>query len=99
MLCCARDTSNASKKRPDSASLRIPVGALPTVLGDIEDHAIGILELALKIAVPLLAKVEEEFAAVGLDTLLRFNEIVDLKAERRTVRPYPRRSRTADFDP
>jgi NitT/TauT family transport system substrate-binding protein len=51
------------------------------VLGNIEDHAIGIFELALEIAVPLLAEIQEEFAAVGLDAPLRFGEIVDLKAK------------------
>src|SRR5262249_18831952 len=53
----------------------------PAVLGNVEDHAIGILELALEIAVPLLTKVEEEFAAIGFDPPLRFGEILDLKAE------------------
>src|SRR5690242_18846700 len=51
------------------------------MLGDIEDHAVRILKLALEIAVPLLAEIEEEFAAVGLDALLRFGEIVHLEAE------------------
>jgi hypothetical protein len=34
------------------------------VPGDVEDHAIGIFELALEIAVRLLAEIEKEFAAV-----------------------------------
>src|SRR5260370_14680525 len=59
----------------------VTVGALPAALGNIEDHAIGIFELALEIAVPLLAEIEEEFAAIGFDAPLRFGEIVDLKAK------------------
>src|SRR5262249_20963104 len=64
-----------------NTSLPVPVRALPAILGDIEDHAIGILELALKIAVALLAKIEKELAAMGLDAFLRFSEILDLKSE------------------
>ena len=30
---------------------------------------------------PLLAEIEEEFAAIGLNAPLRFGEIVDLKTE------------------
>jgi len=51
------------------------------MLGDIEDHAVGIFELAFEIAVPFLAEIEEEFAAVGFDAPLRFSKVVDLKAE------------------
>src|SRR5215472_10632413 len=64
-----------------NASLPIPVRALPAVLGDVEDHPVGILELALKIAVALFAKIEKELAAIGLDAFLRFSDILDLKAE------------------
>src|ERR1700730_6673053 len=59
----------------------VTIGALPAVLGNIEDDAVGVLELALEIAVTLVAEVEEEFAAGRLDFLLRLDEIVDLEAE------------------
>src|SRR5690348_16526172 len=78
MLRCARDTSNCHQRAP---SLPIAVRALPAVFGNIEDHSVGIFELALEIAVALLAKIEEELAAVGFDALLRFGKILDLKAE------------------
>src|SRR5262249_37228473 len=42
---------------------------------------VRVLELALEIAVALIAEVEEKLASVGLDTLFRFGEIIDLKAE------------------
>src|SRR5690349_4603351 len=64
-----------------AGSLPIPVRALPAVLGNIENHAIRILELAFEIAVALLAEIKEELAAIGFDAFLRFGEIVDLKAE------------------
>src|ERR1700751_3163356 len=63
------------------SSLPITVRPLPAGFGDVEDHAIGILELALEIAVPLLAEIEEEFAAIGLDAPLRFGKIVHLETE------------------
>ena len=61
--------------------LPVAVRALPAVLGNIEDHAVGVLELALEIAVTFVAEVEEELAAVRLDALLGLDEIVDLEAE------------------
>ena len=63
------------------ASLPIAVGTFPAAPGNIEDHAVGIFELALEIAVPLLAEIEEEFPAIGFDAPLRLGEIVDLKAK------------------
>src|SRR5581483_6364783 len=71
----------APQTRQAPPSLPITVGALPAVLGNIEDHAVGIFELALEIAVALLAEIEEEFAAIGFDALLRLGKIVHLKAE------------------
>src|SRR4029453_14488901 len=59
----------------------VAVGALPTVLRNIEDHPVRVLELALEIAVALVAEVEEKLAAVRLDALFRFGKIVDLEAE------------------
>src|SRR5262245_64054298 len=59
----------------------VAVGPLPTVFRNIEDHPVRVLELALEIAVALVAEVEEKLAAIGLDALLRFGEIVDLEAE------------------
>src|SRR5271166_4880963 len=61
--------------------LLIAVRALPAARGNIENDAVGVLELALEIAVTFVAQVEEEFAAVVLDALLRLGDIVDLKAE------------------
>src|ERR1700674_73541 len=62
--------------------LPVAIRALPAVLGKIEDHAVGVLELALEVAVTFVAEIEEEFAAGRLDFLLRLDEIVDLEAER-----------------
>jgi hypothetical protein len=59
----------------------VPVGADPAVLGNVEHDPIGVLELALEVAVPLVAEVEEELAAGRLDAPLRLGEVVDLKAE------------------
>ena len=61
--------------------LPVTIRALPAVLGNIEDDAVGVLELALEIAVTFVAEIEEEFAAVRLDALLGLDEIVDLEAE------------------
>src|SRR5580704_2720888 len=66
----------------ESASLLpVTIGALPAVLGNIEDDAVGVLELALEIAVTFVAEIEEEFAAGRLDAPLGLDEIVDLEAE------------------
>src|SRR5262245_35229836 len=59
----------------------VAVGPLPTVFRNIEDHPVRVLELALEIAVALVAEVEEKLAAIGLDALLRLGEVVDLEAE------------------
>src|SRR4029077_13826208 len=61
--------------------LPVTIGALPAVLGNVEDDAVGVLELAREIAVTFVAEIEEEFAAGCLDFLLRLDEIVDLEAE------------------
>src|ERR1700683_2346331 len=61
--------------------LPVTIRALPAVLGNIEDDAVRVLELALEIAVTFIAEIEEEFAAVGLDALLSFGQVVDLEAE------------------
>ena len=50
-------------------------------LGNVEDDAVGVLELAFEVAVPFVAEIEEEFAARRLDALLGLDEIVDLEAE------------------
>src|SRR5215475_7977907 len=57
------------------------VGTGPAVLRNVEDHAVGVLELALEVTVPLVAEVEEELAAGLLDAALGVGEIVDLEAE------------------
>src|SRR2546423_1879485 len=58
------------------------LGSLPALLRDVEDHAVGILELALEVLLlGVAAEVEEELAAHGLDLLLRLGEVVDLEAE------------------
>jgi hypothetical protein len=49
---------------------------LPAVLGNIENDAVRVLELAFKIAVTFVAKIEEKFPAMGLDAFLRLGEIV-----------------------
>src|SRR5580692_8418427 len=61
--------------------LPVTIGALPAVLGNVENDAVGVLELALEIAVTFVAEIEEEFAAGGLDFLLGLDEVVDLEAE------------------
>src|SRR5690242_1263312 len=61
------------------------IGADPAILGNIEDDAFWVLELALKIAFPLVAQVEEELAAIGLDHRLGLLHVVDLNAK--MVRP------------
>src|SRR5580692_10896615 len=61
--------------------LPVTIGTLPAVLGNIEDDAIGILELAFEIAVTLVAEIEEELAAGRLDFLLGLDQIVNLEAE------------------
>ena len=55
--------------------------AVEAALRDVEDDAVRILELPLEIAVTLVAKIEEEFAAGSLDALLRLGHVVDLEAE------------------
>src|SRR5207244_10788223 len=44
-------------------------------------HPVRVLELALEIAVALVAEIEEKLAAIGFDALLRLGEVVDLEAE------------------
>src|SRR3984957_10256626 len=61
--------------------LPVTIGALPAVLGNIEDDAVGVLELAFEIAMTFVAEIEEEFAAGRFDFLLGLDEIVDLEAE------------------
>src|SRR5580700_9531951 len=61
--------------------LPVTIGALPAVLGNIENDAVGVLKLALEIAMTFVAEIEEEFAAGGFDFLLGFDEVVDLEAE------------------
>ena len=78
------DMDGRFQTRPDAEGhhfLPITVGTLPAVPGNVEDHAIGILELALEIAVTFVAEIEEEFAAVRLDALLRLDKIVNLEAK------------------
>src|SRR2546421_11681402 len=77
-----RAARRASRWRNRSPEIR----ALPALLGDVEDDAVGILELALEaFLLGVVAEVEEELAAQRLDPLLRLGEVVDLKAE--VVRP------------
>src|SRR6516165_2461966 len=44
--------------------LGVAIGALPTMLGNIEDDAVWIFELTLEIAMTFVTKVEEEFATI-----------------------------------
>src|SRR5437660_585432 len=62
-------------------ALRRPIGADPATLGNVEDHPVRVLELALEVSVPFVAEVEEKLAAGALDAPLRVGEVVDLKAE------------------
>src|SRR5262245_46663292 len=56
--------------------------AEPALLGDVEDHAVGVLVLDLEVGLVLgLAQREEELAASGLDALLRLLQVLDLEAE------------------
>src|SRR5690349_1148560 len=75
------DEREAAARRAVRLLLRIPVGALPAVLRDVEDHAVRVLELPLEVAFALVAEIEEELAAGRLDPLLRLDQIVDLDAE------------------
>ena len=59
----------------------VTVCPLPAVLGNIKDDAVGVLELAFKIALPFVSEIKEKTPAVRLDALLSFDKIVDLKAE------------------
>src|SRR5580698_3354944 len=72
---------SAFAEHDNALFLPVTVRALPAVLGNIENDAVGILELALEIAVTLIAEIEKEFAAGRLDALLGLDEIVDLEAE------------------
>src|ERR1700719_1716195 len=58
-----------------------PIRAHPATLGNVEDHPVRVLELALEVSVPFVAEVEEELAAGALDAPLRVGEVVDLEAE------------------
>src|SRR5581483_1727627 len=80
------DSSPLRKRRPASAmpsqaGSKLP-GPLPALLRDVEDDAVGILELALEVLLlGVVAEVEEELAAERLDPFLRFRQVVDLEAE------------------
>jgi hypothetical protein len=70
--------------RPEFAplpTLFLSVGTDPAVLGNVEDDAVRVLELALEIPFALVAEVEEELPAGVLDAPLGLGEIVDLEAE------------------
>src|SRR5262249_17466766 len=74
----ARCRSHLAHKRNLSVVLR----ADPALLRDVEDDAIGILKFALEILFcGILAEIEKEGAAIGLDALLGFLQIVNLKPE------------------
>src|SRR6202050_122248 len=49
-------------QRHAASLLPVTIGALPAVLGNIEDDAVGVLELALEIAVTFAAASEKKFA-------------------------------------
>src|SRR5689334_6468354 len=80
------DSARLRKRRPASAmpsqaASKLP-GPLPALLRDVEDDAVGVLELALEVLLlGVVAEVEEELAAERLDLLLRLGEIIDLEAE------------------
>src|SRR5262245_65178236 len=53
----------------------------PAGIIDVEDDAVGILELALEALVPFLAEIEEELAPGRLDGGLLLLQVVDLETE------------------
>src|ERR1041385_4748126 len=66
---------------PSQAASKLP-GPLPALLRDVEDDAVGVLELALEVLLlGVVAEVEEELAAERFDSLLRLGEVVHLEAE------------------
>src|SRR5829696_6026860 len=56
-------------------------GHCPTVVIDIEDDAVGVLEFALETFFAFFAEIEEELASGALDRGLAFFEVIDLKTE------------------
>src|SRR5262249_44718040 len=61
---------------------RLAGRAEPSFAGNIEDDAVGVLELALKVFLfGVVTEIEEEAAAGLLDLLLHGGEVVDLEAE------------------
>src|SRR2546423_1733884 len=78
----ARAGSPSSARAPPDIFPPELLSTEPALLGDIEDHAVGILVLDLEVRLFLrLAQREEELAAGRLDLLLRCLEVVDLEAE------------------
>src|ERR1700733_11873889 len=78
---CRRNASgaNAAVMSCSIPSARV---AEPALFRDVEDDAVGILELALEIHVVLgLAEIEKELAARRFDAALRRLEILHLEAE------------------
>src|SRR5262245_49471233 len=81
-----RSTSSDCLRRNENSKISlllliVAVGSLPAVLGNIENDAVGIFELAFEIAVTFVAKIEEELSTMRLDAFLRLGQIFDLEAE------------------
>src|SRR5258708_552628 len=78
----ARAGSPSSARVPRAMYRRVLLSSEPALLGNIEDHAVGVLVLDLEVRFFLrFAEGEEEFPAGGLDALLRRLDVVDLEAE------------------
>ena len=55
------------------------------MMRNVEDDAVRVLHLAFEIAFAFVTEIEKEYAASLFDALLRFFQVVDLKAK--MVRP------------
>src|SRR5258706_13253344 len=78
----ARAGSPSSARGPRATSRPALLSSEPALLGDIEDHAVGVLVLDFEVRFFLrAAEREEELAARGFDALLRRLEVVHLEAE------------------
>src|SRR5260221_7612953 len=78
----ARVGSPSSAREPRATYRPALLSPEPALLGDIEDHAVGVLVLDLEVRFFLRASErEEELAARRFDALLRRLEVVHLEAE------------------
>src|SRR5579859_637769 len=77
-----RAGSPSSARGPRAIYPPALLSSQPALLGNIEDHAVGVLVLDLEVRFFLrFAEGEEELAAGRLDALLRRLDVIDLEAE------------------